>query len=224
MVVGGVHGVAVDSGCRRAGVFRRIMGELLPFADGQYETLALTTAHPEYFEPFGFRVVSESVFVTRVDRPAGHPRVRRLELSRPADRATMHRLLERRAAVSPVLSSGPDKAGWAFYEAGSELRYSEDLDLVIIAERDGVRLRLYDVIGERIPPLDDLLSALGEPVEEVVAFFAPDRLDARFESRPHDLTGGPLSLERGIMNGRFMVRGGLVVARRALMLPRPARC
>jgi hypothetical protein len=122
-----------------------------------------------------------------------------------------------------VLGTGPERAVWAFYEAGGVLRYSADLDCVVVAERAGGRLRLYDLVAERIPPVGAVLDRLGEPVDEVVAYFAPDQLQARFTLEPHDRAGGPLSLEPGVRNVELMVRGPFPLES-AAMLPRPARC
>jgi hypothetical protein len=45
----------------------------LAWCDDRFETLELGTANPEYYEPFGFRVVPEHRFRARVaDRPGMH--------------------------------------------------------------------------------------------------------------------------------------------------------
>jgi hypothetical protein len=40
------------------------MEELLQYTAGRYETLILTTEHPEYFEPFGFRFMTSRTQAT----------------------------------------------------------------------------------------------------------------------------------------------------------------
>jgi predicted N-acetyltransferase YhbS len=97
--VGGVHGVATDPARRRAGLYRSLLDELLAFAADRYETVVLTTAHPEYFRGFGFRVIPEFVFRFPVRRPAAPTRVRTLDVADPADRAIVQRLLRRRAVL-----------------------------------------------------------------------------------------------------------------------------
>jgi hypothetical protein len=150
--------------------------------------------------------------------------VRPLDLGREDDRRLMHRLLDHRAPVSTALGVGPEKAVWAFYEAASELRYSRELDLVIVAERVGRALRLYDVVGPRLSPLERIVEVLGGPVDRVVAFFSLDRLAATYATAAHDLEGGPDSLEPGVRNTVLMVRGPFPLGGRPVMLPRPARC
>ncbi|HSE99160.1 MAG TPA: GNAT family N-acetyltransferase, partial [Blastocatellia bacterium] len=62
--VGSIHGVATHPDYRRRGHFGRLIEEAIEYCAGRYETLILTTEHPEYFEPFGFRVVQEHLFTT----------------------------------------------------------------------------------------------------------------------------------------------------------------
>lgn len=222
---GAVHAVATHPARRRAGLYRALLTELLAFAAGRHETLVLTTSHPEYFEPFGFRVVPESVFRARVAAGARGGTTRLLDLpGSGADRELMHRLLDRRQPLSGVLGVGPERASWAFYEFRSAVRYLPGLDVAVVAERRGERLVLFDVVGPRVPSLSELLEHLGEDCAEVVACFAPDRLGGAFAAEPHDLAGGPLALQPGEAGWYFMARGPFAAEGRPLMLPRPARC
>lgn len=222
--VGGVHGVATHPGHRRQGLFRSLIEEALAYAAPRYRTLVLTTAHPEYFEPFGFRAIPESVFVSPAPAAPAPLAGRLLDLSSGADRSLMHRLLDRRAPLSRVLSLGPERCVWAFYEAGSELRYLPALDAVIAGERAGELLRLFDVVAPQAPSLADVVAAWPGAIREVVAFFNPDALGPDFRPRPHDLTGGPWSMDQSGENGVLMVRGSLAVEGLPLMLGRGARC
>lgn len=225
VTAGAVHGVATHPDQRRQGLYRAAMEELLAYAAGRHTLLFLTTSHPEYFEPFGFRVVPESVFRARVRPRPGSPAPCTLDLpGSAADRALMHRLLESRTPVSQVLGVGPEKACWAFYEFRSPVRYLPELETAVVAERREGRLFLYDAIGPRVPRLDELLDGLGETADEVVACFAPDLLGGPFAAEPHDLGGGPLALQPGEAGWVFMVRGPFAAEGQPLMLPRPARC
>ena len=87
-VVGAIHAVATDPEFRGRGLFQSLMTELLTFAANHFQTLTLTTAHPEYFHTFGFRVVPESIFRVAAPPVAG-PAGRLLDLHAPADRAVI---------------------------------------------------------------------------------------------------------------------------------------
>ncbi len=220
---GGVHGVATDSEHRRRGHFRRLLEELLRVAAARFDILLLTTVHREYFEPFGFRVVPESVF--RLRSPVGgREPSRALDLARPEDGRLMHRLLDERIPVSDVLGIGPEKGCWAFYEYQSPIRFLPDADVAVVAELTGRTLRLYDVIGRSIPSIERIVAAFPGPVAEAVAYFTPDRLGGAWVPEPHDRSGGPDALEPGTPDLVFMVRGPFLAEGRPLMLPRPGRC
>ena len=221
---GGVHGVATDPGFRRRGYFRRAMDELLAVAAARFETLILTTAHREYFEPFGFRVVPESIFRHRSAVRSGKESSRLVDLNRHDDLKLMHRLLDERSPVSDVLGVGPEKACWAFYEYRSPIRWLPDADAAVVAELTGHTLRLYDVIGRSIPSIDTIVAGFAKPVTEVVAYLTPDRLGGDFVAEPHDQLGGAEALEPGTADLVVMVRGPFPAEGRPLMVPRPARC
>jgi predicted N-acetyltransferase YhbS len=215
--VGTVHAVATHPEHRRQGLYRKVMDELLEFCDGSYETLILTTEHPEYFEPFGFRRLQEKHFRVPWSSSGGADGFRMLDPGDAGDVAVLQRLLETRAPVSDVVGVVGEKAVFCFNEGRNPLPYCEDLDVIVCMERDGPRLDLYDVVGETIPPLSDLLDNIPGPVSEVAVHFSADRLGlaAAVEPTPclfeHD---GPSYL---------MARGPFAAEGHAFTLPRSAR-
>jgi len=213
--VASVHGVATHPAARRHGLYRLVMEEALEYCAGRYETQILTTEHPEYFEPFGFRVVREHLFKARVGSPGGADGLRLLDTRDPADVALLHRLLEHRSPVSELLGVGVEKAVFCFNEGRRPLRYAADLDALVCMELEGARLTLFDVVGERIPPLAVLLERIPQPVDEVAICFSPDRLEVATEATQYLLHhDGPSHL---------MARGPFTAEGRPFMLPRSAR-
>ena len=108
-----------------------------------------------------------------------------------------------------------EKAVFCFNEARKPLPYSEDLNAIVVMDRDGSRLTLHDVVAERIPPLAELLKHIARPIDEVVFCFTPDRFSAESVPVPglfeHD---GPSYL---------MVRGPFAAEGHAFSVPRSAR-
>ena len=225
-LVGGVHGVATHPDFRRRGLFRAVLTELFEFAADRFDTLVLTTLHPEYFRPFGFRVIPEFVHRAVPVEPARVPDARALDLTVAADHALLHGLIERRGPVSRYLGVGAEKACFGFVEFRSLIRASASLDLAVVCERVGSTLRIYDIVATRIPTLAQLLGLAGEAaaIDEVVCFFAPDRVAGRFAAESHDMTGGPSALEPGTAGWVLMARGPFAADGHPVMLPRPARC
>ena len=126
-----------------------------------------------------------------------------------------HRLLESRTPVSEVVGVGPEKAVFLFNEGRRPLCFSEELNVVVCLEVDGLRLRLYDVVGAEIPPLEALLARWPEPAGEAILHFAPDRLAPGAAAEPYLLNhDGPSCL---------MVRGPFAAKSDVFTLPRSAR-
>lgn len=213
--VGSIHAVATHPDCRHRGLYRQVMDEALRHCASRYETVILTTEHPEYFTPFGFRHVQEHAFTVMIDSAGGSNGSRQLSLQDPDDLAHLHRLLETRTPVSEVVGVVDEKAVFCFNEGRRPLHHVAGLDVVVCLELGGTRLTLFDIVGPRIPTLAELVGRLPWEIEEVEINFCPDRLGV--DTRPvprlldHD---GPSYL---------MVRGPFAAESRAFTLPRSAR-
>lgn len=207
VTVGSVHGVATHPEYRRRSYYRAIMEELLPWCDARYPTLHLTTDNPEFFTPFGFRIVDEFRFEADV---AGTPERRRAEpLPEPG---TLHRLLAERDPVSHVLGTR-DRNVFLFNEARHALHYAKDIDAVLSYDLVGERLVLMDVVATTMPSLAEITARVGGGFDHVEVHFAPDRLGAKLRAVPE-------STEEDVL----MARGPYLPAGRAFKLPLTVRC
>jgi len=218
-----MHAVATHPEYRRRGFYRTVMEEALEYCSGHLDTQILTTEHPEYFEPFGFRHVQEHRF--RCIRPrdisagarrgAGGGGFRLLNLDAPADLAALFTLLGNREAVSQVAGIVRERAIFCFNESWRPLYYDPDLDTIICIESEGDTLRLYDIVSRRIPTLGEVLERLPHAVSEVLIHFSPDRLDAGSDPEPYLLDhDGPSHL---------MVRGPFPADAERFTIPRSGR-
>lgn len=214
VTVGGIHGVATREEFRRRGYYREVMAEALEYCDQIYETLVLTTLQPEYYLPFGFRVVEEYIFKLKCSSEGNKNGLRLLDLSDNQDIALLHRLLETRAPVSYVVGVVNEKALFFVNEGSRSLHYIEDLDLIACMEIENNQLHIFDLVATQIYPLQDILARIPQPIEEVTIYFSPDRLDV------DNLEILPYQLEETVL----MVRGKFAAEREKFMLPRSARC
>ena len=133
--LGGVHGVCTFESERRKGHFRRIMEELLEFCEGRYDTLELGTENPEYYEPFGFRVVEEHRFVARVASPRAADGFRRVDAPSEGELALLDRALTERTPVSNRVGVVNELDVFKFSQGTRGLYYSETLDCFAVLER-----------------------------------------------------------------------------------------
>lgn len=212
--VGGIHAVSTRPEFRRRGYYRSVMEEVLDYCANRYETLILTTAQPEFYQPFGFRVVGEHIFITKCDSIGGTEGFRLLNTSNPDDLRLLHRLLETREPVSNIVGIVNEKPLFCVNEGTNPLHYAQDLDLIACMEIEDTQLKLFDLVGTRICTLDAILERIPQHIEEVVIYFSPDRLGVEVQAVSHQLGGDSL----------LMVRGSFAAEGERFMLPRSARC
>lgn len=213
--IGSIHGVATHPDYRRRGYFRQLIEEALQYCEQRFATQILTTEHPEYFEPFGFRVVQEHGFTARFQSTGRKDGLQLLNFHDTQDITLLHRLLETRTPVSQIVGVVNEKAVFCFNEGSRPLYYAADLDVLLCLEQEDTHLTLFDVVGPRIPPLSAIVECMPQTVEKVTLCFSPDRLNVKAEARPclfeHD---GP---------SYFMVRGPFAAEGQPFSLPRSAR-
>ncbi len=217
--IGCIHAVATHPDHRRRGHFHALMDEALAYCDARWSTVALTTATPRLYQAFGFRVLEEHWF-ERVLAPArthAGAKLARLDLSMRRDVARLHRLLELRTPVSNVVGALPEVPIFVFDECDPPPVDLPELDVALALEIVGTELHLFDVIGARIPSIDEILARLPAAIERVRCHFAPDRLDAHFEPVRHALDG------TSAIDTYFMVRGPFAAEGRRFMVPRSIR-
>jgi len=213
--VGSIHGVATHPDYRRRSYYRQVVEEALRYCEQHYATQILTTEHPEYFEPFGLRVVQEHDFTVRLQSTGRGNGLRLLNLRDTQDIALLHRLLETRTPVSQIVGVIDEKAIFCFNEGSRPLYYAADLDMLLCLEQEGPHLTLFDVVGPRIPSLAAIVEHMPQAITEVTLCFSPDRLSVNAEAKSylfeHD---GP---------SYFMVRGPFAAEGQPFSLPRSAQ-
>ncbi|MBW4575110.1 MAG: GNAT family N-acetyltransferase [Aphanothece sp. CMT-3BRIN-NPC111] len=211
--VGGIHAVATHPEFRRRGHYRDCMEAALEYCKTRYETLVLTTSQPELYQPFGFRVVPEFAFMVPCDHSGQKDSFRVLNLQDVNDCTLLHRLLDTRIPVSDVVGVYSEKAVFLVNEASRPLYYAEDLDALVVIEQEDDRLQLFDVIANHSLSLADILKCISHPVNEVILYFSPDRLNVQAKAIPYVLDDAYL-----------MIRGSFAAEGQPFMLPRSARC
>ena len=214
VTVGGIHGVCTRPEFRRRGYYRRCMEAALDYCASRYDTLVLTTSKPEFYQPFGFRVVPESAFVIKSISQGGAEGFRRLDLQVSSDRALLFRLLSEREPVSKIVGVRNEKAVFCFNEGDRPLQYAEDLDIIVDMEIEDDRLKIFDIVGKKMCGLDKILERIPQQINEIIVYFSCDRLNVDAEPFPHILDG----------DSWFMVRGSFPPECQPFMLPRSARC
>ncbi len=189
-MVASIHGVCTDPDRRRRGHASALLDAALAHCRVRYGTVVLTTLIPEYYARHqGFRAVPEHAYtrlLPPIQRSAGG---RRLSES-AEDARLLTRLLAARVPLSERLGSLDAATVFVFallltWGDFSRAYHHAGLDVVTVHEVMGRTLVLHDVVGAAIPPLPELLEAIGEDVDRVVTLFVPDRLGPGFRAHRH---------------------------------------
>lgn len=195
--VGGLHAVATRQDQRRLGHAHRLLEEAVSFGLERHDGLVLFAGVPPIYEGVGFEVVQEHRFTCFSPPPCGEDRGRWLSWDDPGDLALLHGLLERRQPLSERLSVVGERDVFSYTTARSRLRYLPELDCIVwMSSQDGT-LVLHDLVAERVPTLEQLMTDLPGPVDRVIVEFCPDRLDVAFEAEPHVLDGDDFFMAHG---------------------------
>ncbi|MBU7582931.1 MAG: GNAT family N-acetyltransferase [Nostoc sp. TH1S01] len=214
MTVGGIHAVATHPEFQRRGYYREVMTEVLKHCDQQYKTLVLTTSNPEFYTPFGFRIIPEYLFKTKCKAPVGSNGFRVLDIADHQDLELLHRLLEVRSPVSHIVGIVNEKPLFCFNEGGRSLYYAADLDLISCMTIENNQLHIFDIVAPQISPLTEILARIPQVIAEVFVYFSPELLDIE------ETQAFPYQLDDGLL----MVRGEFAAEGQKFMLPRSARC
>ena len=221
--VGGIHAVGTRPAYRRRGHYRQVMTAVLEYCACRYSTLLLTTGQPALYEPLGFRVLQEYIFLTSWAAPGGQQGFQPFNPHDPHALQLLDRLLEARTPVSQILGVVREKAVFRFNARRFPLYYAADLEAFVACAFDGTRLRLFDIVATQVPSLEAILARFPQRIEEVVTYFSPDCLGADFQAVPHLLLDPPGALG-GAGADFLMVRGPFAAEGQPGMLPRTARC
>ena len=224
-VVGSIHAVCADADRRGRGHARALMEAALAHCRVRYGTVVLTTMIPEFYARLGFRTVTEHAFTRALVSPGASAGGRRLTES-IEDARLLTRLLGQRVPVSERLGALDAATVFVFalllgWGDVSRAYYHAALDVVTVHEVVGRTLVLYDVVGATVPPLDDLLEAIGADVDRLITLFVPDRLGPGFRPEPWDATRAA-AVGASSFAG-LMARGALSPGADAFMLPPTAR-
>ncbi|MFY0544089.1 GNAT family N-acetyltransferase [Brevibacillus sp. H7] len=210
----GIQSVMTHPDYRGKGLMKHLFAEMLQELDRECETALLLTETPDLYKPFGFRPVQEHYFRAPMKHvPAdGKPSFRKLDFFQENDVQTVKDLFLNHTPVSHQFAPVSHQSSFClnmyhpyFHE---KLSYSEELGIILVWEVKGETLKLYDVIGETLPTLDEICSHIPLPFSQIEFYFCPDLFDLT--------TIEPVVFARG---NHLMVRGDLVVEQDYFILP-----
>jgi len=178
-----VSGVGTSPKWRRQGLNRKLTEIGLSWAKDKQDGIFLF-ADPEaapFYEACGFQPLPE--FLERGPVPPAQlrPGARKLTVSDPRDLDTIFRHAEGRAPVSTVFGVLNSRLllFHTLYTLREDAYEIGDLECVIFFARKNGVLSIFDIVGKRIPTLEEIYPYLADRGDEVIEFhFSPDQLGA----------------------------------------------
>jgi GNAT superfamily N-acetyltransferase len=200
---------------RRRGLNGELTRRAIEWAGSDHELLFLFADDEarSFYAGCGFTPFGEQEPSLLVEGRRPREGMRELDLGSPADRALLEGYAADRCPLSSTLSAHNPKLllFHALYLYAAGAHHVPGLDVVLFLDREGPRLTIADVIGERMPPLSELLPfVLDEDTREVAFGFVPDLLT------PQELRWRPIS------GNNCHVRGELALPEGPLLFPATA--
>ncbi len=215
VAAGGIYGVCTHPDYRGRGLCRETMTAATAWCNERFETTLLFTGIPKMYEPHGFRAIQEHNFVIRdvsALKQRGTSNLRRLDWSLDEDVALLKRIAREREPASRVLGVAPASGIFAFNAARLPMWYSHELDTILAMHVEAGVAQIHDVVANRMPGWDELVSLIPANTHRVELCFCPDVLEAEHRVTPSIFP----------YDGCLMARGPLGDESQPKMLPRTA--
>jgi len=190
---------------RRRGLNRELTGRALDWAQGRQEGVFLfadTGAIP-FYRRCGFQPVEEYLETLAVEPTGRRLGAVKLDPAKRRDREKIFTAAGQRTPLSRRFSvmSAHLVMFHALYGLKDDLYEIPDLDCLAFCRRQKDCLNLFDIIGQRIPPFEELYPYLTDGSDRRVDFhFFTDRLDAG------RTTARPLRGNHPLVRGSFPIR------------------
>lgn len=176
-----VSGVGTLPGMRRQGLNRRLTEIALEWAEGKQEGVFLfsdTQAIP-FYRACGFQEQEEYLEVVDAPSVTGHGGAIRLDCGRKEILDRIYHRAKKRAPVSDRLGVLNERLVLFHvqYFHRDHVYEVPDLGCIVIFSRDSGRLKVYDILGERIPSFSELYPFISSEQDRVIEFhFHADKL------------------------------------------------
>ena len=176
-----ISGVGTLPEWRRKGLNRELTTIALEYGEGRYEGLFLFSDEEAipFYHACGFVPAEE--FIERIEAPEVRPRsgIIQRDPGSVEDRALLYRYAERRAPISNRFSAGNKKLFMfhTLYLLRDDIYEIPDLDCLVLYRRKAGHLTIFDIVGEKVPPFNELYPYIREESDRTIDFrFYTDKL------------------------------------------------
>ena len=185
----GYQSGAVRPEHRGRGLFQKVTRAALAWSQAKhFELDLLMTDKPGLYEPYGFEVIPQHHVSGPIQPAAVAPDVRPLSVSEPRELALIRSLLADRRPVSDRFAVGRQAEMFLFnaaLDAEIRLSYLPVEGALVAWRRDDAGLRILDIVGHDIPPLDRVVAGVDPGAGIVEVDFPTDRLGWQGQAVAH---------------------------------------
>ncbi len=175
---------------RRRGLNRELTGIALDWAEEKQEGIFLFASAEAipFYQKCGFQSIDEHVEIVPVKPLPNCGGIVKLDPRRSRDLDTIYQYAKRRTPISNRFSVMNAKLIMfhAIYLLRDHLYLIPDLDCLVFFKREGGRLTLFDIVGEKVPLLEELYPYIAGDEDKTIEFhFHTDKLGiSKVETRP----------------------------------------
>ncbi|WKA56036.1 GNAT family N-acetyltransferase [Planococcus shixiaomingii] len=183
--------VMTHSDYRNQGLSRKLMGKVLEEFEGKYDIMYLFANESvmDFYPKFGFHEIQEQQFSAFFNGiQTNRNNIRKLDVANLSDLQWIQEIVYNRVPVSSIFSTA-NSAGITMYHVlnvfTDHIYYSGELGALIIFERQGQQLELFDVISKKPVTLRTVLAQIAdENTQNIVFHFTPDVEGLNLEKKP----------------------------------------
>lgn len=177
----GIQSVMTDPDYRKNGLMKTLFKKMVDDLERTYHGAFLFTSSPELYTPFGFKVIKQHYFKIDFNKQSikQEANLKKLEpLTELEHMKILTEVFNRRVPLSKQFA--PLSYIHCFYfnlynpSIYEKVYFIEELETIIVFEVEDGTLRIFDIIGERIPTIEELCSYIPDVIGTVEFYFNPD--------------------------------------------------
>ncbi|MCI1592140.1 GNAT family N-acetyltransferase [Heyndrickxia oleronia] len=176
----GIQSVMTDPVYRGRGLMKDLFKKILVDIDKQYEYAFLFTESPSLYTPFGFHVVKQYYFKIEYNHVPFNPppKMKNLNLFNQEDVNILMNIFPHKEALSKKFAplTYEHALYFNFYSPNlnQKFYYIKELNTIIVFEVSNGICRVFDIVSETIPAIEELCAFIPFPFHTIEFYFSPD--------------------------------------------------
>lgn len=211
----GIQSVMTDPDYRKNGLMKILFKKMLDDLNKKCKGFILFTSSPQLYTPFGFKVIKQHYFKKDFNQQTFKQisPLRKFDPFKDLDHLKfLNEVFKKREPLSSIFAP-LSYLGCLYFNLYNpwiyeKLFFIDQLKTIIVFEVLDGTLRIFDIIGETIPSLEELCSYIPYPFNTIEFYFNPDAFNLVYVEEIEFKT-----------ENKLMVRGSFQLENQFLMMP-----